>query len=505
MDTKIQNNSMIGILSGTFPVRDKNKNFSAIILIFSILLCALFIFNIAAFLLDLFAVEDRILVNIITLAISVLFFYLLFLRENRGDFFSSISIILFWYFLFFVISSFIVLLLPEVVNKINFWNWKFVANKINFWNWEISDVEYAVWMVTLSLYALCFGYKIAGNLGANIAFSLGLRPSRRRIVFYVCLAIVFSFLLNAIRAFLIQSDISAANENVNAWRGFQMGKYTLISFLQAFFSYIFYMCFIFPRDDNKNKMLVWCANIFIIYTIVSGIIDGFHQLKKTVIFNNLLFVAGFLHYTKRKIKALELFLLSVVGIALIVIVNYLRAKLAGYGQPIDHTTALLFFLHSIEAFEHLCMSISYFPQSHDYYYGQRLFEEVFYLLIPRAFWAEKPIAYGSRAILYDINPALFFSGYHTGLPAQFYADFGFIGVITGFAVFGVMIKALYNIFKKNMHNAGIVIIYLVIVNQSWLFLMGGFPWLNVLIIDVVPLFIVFKYVYPAHSAISNRL
>ena len=63
--------------------------------------------------------------------------------------------------------------------------------------------------------------------------------------------------------------------------------------------------------------------------------------------------------------------------------------------------------------------------------------------------------YGARTVLYDINPDFFFSGYAVGLPGQFYADFGLLGVIIGFAVFGALIRIVYNIFRK------------IVITQAW--------------------------------------
>lgn len=364
--------------------------------------------------------------------------------------------------------------------------------------WDMSHFEYAVWIVIFSLYALCFGYKLAQKIGVNVSLPFGTEPSIRRIVSYVFISIIVLLVIDIIRSHFIHASLleiiwpkSYGSELIRREDSIR-GYTTVLIFLGSFFSYIFFTCFMLPRDDPKNKVLIRCANIFILlyiaYTITNGIIT---TSKSGPIFLSF-FLFAFLHYTRRKVRFIELFILLFIGIFIMITFTSLRVPQAAFPLSFSH---ILFYMESFESFERLGMIISHFSHN-SYYYGQRLFEEIFILLIPRALWEGKPFIYGARSALYDINPDFFFSGYAVGLHGQFYADFGLPGVIIGFAVFGALIRVVYNIFRKNSHNIGVVILYIFLLGQSRNFFYGGFPWLNTFVMNILPFLIVLYYIYP---------
>lgn len=474
--------SMVELLSNAHSMKSR---LSTTILILSIFIFIFLLLSSVVTINDLLTIHERVLINAVVLILSILLFIAIFWNESRGDFFSFINIILWLYFPFFVIPIFAILFLPEVSTRSNYW--------------DMSSFEYAIWIVIFSLYSLCFGYKLAQKIGINISLPFGTKPSIRRIVSYVFISFIALLVIAIIKSHLIHASLLEiiwfkSYASIYTGREYGMGIYTLILFIESFFSYIFYMCLIFPRDDNKNKTLVWGANIFILLYIAYTVTNGIISTHKTGSILIPFFLIAFLHYTRRKVSFKELFILLFIGIFILITFNSLRTPQAIF--TLNFSNGVHEYFQSFDSFEHLIMIVSYFSDNHDYYMGHQLFEDIFYLLIPRALWEAKPSVYGFRIILYDINPDFFFSGYMTGLHGQFYADFGTPAVIIGLAIFGIIIKVVYNIFKTNMHKPGVVIIYLFVVSQSWLFLTGGFPWPNVVVMNIVPLFLVFKYTYP---------
>ena len=469
----------------------KNR-FSTIILILSIFVFISLLLSSVVTIMNLLTIHERILINTVVLILSILLFIAIFWNESEGDFFSFINIILCLYFPFFVIQIFAFLFIPE-------------ASILKSKYWDMSSFEYAVWIVIFSLYSLCFGYKLAQKIGLNVSLPFGTKPSIRRIVSYVFISFFVLIVIDIIKSYLMNVSLleiiwfkSYGSELIRKEDSIR-GYNTVLLFFGSFFSYIFFTCFMLPRDNPKNKAIIHSANIFILLYIAYTITNGIITTSKNGVIFIFLFLFAFLHYTRRKVKFKELFILLSIGIFIMIMFTSLRVPQATFPWYLSH---ILFYMESFESFERLGMIISHFSHN-SYYYGQRLFEEIFILLIPRALWEGKPLIYGARSALYDINPDFFLTGYAVGLLGQFYSDFGIPGVIIGFALFGALIRVVYNIFKKNSHNTGVVILYILILGQSRNFFYGGFPWLNIFVMYILPFLAVLYYIYPSRSKLGQ--
>jgi len=327
---------------------------------------------------------------------------------------------------------------------------------------------------------------------------LGAEPSIKRIKSYVFISIIALLVLAIIKSYLMQTSLleviwlkSYGSEFIKKEDSIR-GYNTILSFFGSFFSYILFVCFMLPRDNSKNKALIHCANIFILLYIAYAIANGIITTSKTPVIFLTLFLTAFFHYTRRKVRFVELFILLLFGMFILITFTFLRNPQVPRALNLSN---VVYYMESFESFERLGMIISHFSNN-AYYFGKTLFEETFLLLIPRALWEGKPLVYGARTALYDINPDFFFTGYAVGLHGQFYADFGLPGVIIGFAIFGALIRIVYNIFRKNSHNTGMIILYIFILGQSRNFFYGGFPWFNILVMNILPFFIVLYYIYP---------
>jgi len=261
-----------------------------------------------------------------------------------------------------VIPIFAILFIPE-------------ASIIKSSYWVMPSFEYAVWVVIFSLYSLCFGYKLAQKIGVNVSLPLGAKPSIRRILSYVFISIIAFLVIAVIKSHLMHASLleiisfkrygSELIRREDSIRGYS----TILSFFGYFFSYIFFVCFMLPRDNPKNKVLIRCANIFILlyiaYTITNGIIT---TSKSGPIFISF-FLVAFLHYTRRKVRFIELFILLSVSIFILITFTSLRTPQAGFPLSFSH---ILIYMQSFESFERLGMIISHFSHN-SYYFGQRLF------------------------------------------------------------------------------------------------------------------------------------
>ena len=149
----------------------------------ALFITSLIFFDAAIMLTGALSVHDRIIFHTAILILSIAMFTASFWRETGRDFFSFINIVLILYFLMFVIPIFILLYIPAGRTKPNYW--------------DMASAEHSVWIVTISLYSLVFGYILARRNNAGIALTLSNRPSIKRmgIVFVICATLWFIYYL----------------------------------------------------------------------------------------------------------------------------------------------------------------------------------------------------------------------------------------------------------------------------------------------------------------------
>ncbi len=134
------------------------------------------------------------------------------------------------------------------------------------------------------------------------------------------------------------------------------------------------------------------------------------------------------------------------------------------------------------------------PDQIPYQYGQRLLEELIYPIFPRIFFDFKPEVYGSNI----------FWEYHRGfitaetqnweaisLPGYFYLDFGFLGVLGGGFLFGVITRYIYRRLILQGISRGSVCLYGLVCVVNFL-AARAFIWTTqtILIHFVAPFFVI---------------
>lgn len=74
----------------------------------------------------------------------------------------------------------------------------------------------------------------------------------------------------------------------------------------------------------------------------------------------------------------------------------------------------------------------------------RTFSELFYFYIPRAWWPEKPVAFGYSFGMEYLDPLVYYkASYATSLPGELFMNFHVFGIFGGFLLLGIVMRALY--------------------------------------------------------------
>jgi oligosaccharide repeat unit polymerase len=463
-----------------------DSTYSKIIAILNVVLFSVSIF---IFVTKIATPVVRLNLFILTFFLAILFSYWMFYLKNKGDIFAFINVLIFWYFIVFFMPLFLITYFPETRTKPAYWTF--------------ASLELAVFLIILSLYASISGYIFAGNTGSKWRLRLGASPSVKRIVIIIFVIGMLYLISVILRTYFMKTTLlnvlSFHSYATNfTKREYSMGVYTFTNILGSGVGYLFFLYLMLPKDRSTKNIIIWFTPVVFLFLIYS-LIGAFLNTTKAVFFNFIFFIMVYYNYIIKKIRLFQIVVAFFCCMLILTSFNY-RRMVGDMEKKLSLLNSVKFlYTQTFEDMETLAVVCNFFPNNHPYYNGKRTVEEILVLPIPRALWKDKPLAYGFRAIINDINPAWFSYGFHSGLQSQFYADFGIIGVIFGFFIFGALIRLVYNIFSEHKYNKGMVIFYICIISNSWLYLKGGFPWLSLAIASYIPLYLLLKYIYPENK------
>jgi hypothetical protein len=190
------------------------------------------------------------------------------------------------------------------------------------------------------------------------------------------------------------------------------------------------------------------VNKFDLITIVLSTMLLFYGSKYAV-FD--LIIILFVYFEQfRRLPMRKLFIMGFVAAALLVSYRYYQSKM---DQDV-FTTALSYF----DLYKNQSLLIrKIMEEKFDFYYG-RIYFSSYLKYIPRAIWSDKPFAFGSAILNYDLFPENARNGY---MPAfglgPLFADFGFVSVFV-FAFFSGMLRNyLYRIFLNSQNSFSFIL------------------------------------------------
>ena len=196
---------------------------------------------------------------------------------------------------------------------------------------------------------------------------------------------------------------------------------------------VFTLCL---ANKKKNKLYYFLYLIPLIASFFTGS-KGF-MLGVIILF--ILFFDCF----EKRIKFIHLAIAGVIGLVLIILLLYVQSgiSLAAYS---DYYTNFLNYL-------------SYFKENDmTHTYGQIQFEEIFWNLVPRAFYSDKPYVYGQVRIANIFYPYEALVAGNTPSFSEYvvpYSDFGLIGVFFSFFFGGFFQGLIERAFRDSAKKYG---------------------------------------------------
>jgi len=158
------------------------------------------------------------------------------------------------------------------------------------------------------------------------------------------------------------------------------------------------------------------------------------------------------HYYIRKIKIKTIFVFLIVLVVLIASVSYYRIygiESSRWINKISESNSNFDFLFipAIERsyhFDMLLIIVNEVNSIDKLRLGSTL-TELLWFFIPRAWWNNKPRSFGYTFGLEFLNPSIYYNtSYSVPLVGELFLNFHIIGVILGFFLFGILMRAFYS-------------------------------------------------------------
>jgi hypothetical protein len=215
--------------------------------------------------------------------------------------------------------------------------------------------------------------------------------------------------------------------------------------------------------------------------------------RKSLLFELILGLVVVGHYLHRRIKGRTLVALVVPALVLVSLAFYFKdygfktqAIKDQYSQQPAWEAVIDPLLSRSYQFDATTMIVAKTTSVSDYRLGST-FEDLLWFYIPRQWWPDKPVSFG-----YSFAPE-FFPGanldaaYAPSMVGELYLNFWIIGVIFGFYMFGLLLRACYDAFAQRRTNLATAVYVIVLFRLTNMIEGTITTHVEFLIAEIVPL------------------
>ena len=205
-----------------------------------------------------------------------------------------------------------------------------------------------------------------------------------------------------------------------------------------------------------------CVNFMLVlaWFVVAG--------RKSLLFELMFGLLVLRHYLRRRIRGRVLIVALVPALLVVSFAFYFK----DYGLRVDSITAQYSHQSVPEAvaaplidrsydFDAATMIVSRTRSVEDYRLGST-FDDLLWFYVPRQWWPDKPLSFGYTFAGEFFPGANLTSSYTPSMVGELYLDFGVIGVILGFYMFGLVLRATYEALVGKGTHLGIAVYIIVL-------------------------------------------
>ena len=229
---------------------------------------------------------------------------------------------------------------------------------------------------------------------------------------------------------------------------------------------------IYCFNKAKKRFIKVSMALIIIYSVIAMFCTGYRGNVLYIVGTGIVF--SYLHrIQKQKITArfyvISAMVLTLAMVGMSVQFNFrkhgfdaMQIKIRKIGLPvlkrrdIPRRFKLLKRWESVDSYENSMLLIDAIPDHVNFLNG-RSFYELIINPIPRKLWPEKP--YGFGLFLAGLKSRIPVQGLAGSLVGESYANFGVLGVIVIFFLFGIGARAFHQIYIKKRDNDFIIMLY----------------------------------------------
>lgn len=300
----------------------------------------------------------------------------------------------------------------------------------------------------LGLIIFYIGYYL--KIGTIIANSLPKIPKVYWNKYQLAAAIFFSFFVGIFPIFLTIK------------RGIEVGKdYIIISLATI---PLVGLSLLYLKCSIEKRRLLEIFLIFLILLFSSSLFFFLHAGKATMVETGILILVLY-HYLNRYISVKKVIFIILLSIPILSFVwgyrslgNFTDAKnyfISAISHPSELFTPILIRSYGTDAFAVIL------DKTDEFKIGGSLGELVWFYM-PRQIWPEKPYSYsyvfGKEYLTTQAGPFVIPS-----LIGEFYLNFAWVGIIIGFLLTGIILKAIYAYFVARNDGKISILLYALII------------------------------------------
>jgi len=394
-----------------------------------------------------------------------IYFLIIFIETRKNKYFSPFILVATVYFLYFIFKAFVFYLNTDEVEEY-----------FRLHNIDIEHIQQALFMLSLSFISFYLGYKVTKpnkqNKKYNIGFSFeNTNPKKLFQINFILFFIWFAF---NIYKFTIGLTHYAGAYSVAEKYAF--GLPYLLSIVISIFGYSFYfLMYLYFKYKIYKKLFYISLILKISFMLIGG---GALPMISLVLSYLLIYFwanAWNIQYKKPQINLLKLSLFGFLGLGLLIFIYLFKTisrEFIKLGiQPldilfnIDYTYLSIVFSHI--DFSYLILSlfnrfmgvdaIANIMNSIDLGYIDYSYGYMFYLLavgiIPKFILHDKPeVSMGmwyTETLWNRDNLATGYQNTALFIPGDLYLNFGYIGVIFGMFIYGLLLGYIFKIWFNN--------------------------------------------------------
>lgn len=282
------------------------------------------------------------------------------------------------------------------------------------------------------------------------------------------------------------------------------GSFSSLGYYRLFMDLIQPLFYIFIMYIIQQKKRLWSS--LGMFTFLLGVLNmayPFIQSSRSNALYVLLNTGLIIYYLKGGIKWRQLLTVVLIGSVALVIMTGLRETHSKINsQTAAETNPLVIMVGSLNflGVDKTSQIIDEIPEKMNYQLGESM---VLWMVapIPRTMWPGKPdITYGrviGEAIYEKRDENSPGGGVPPGLIAELYLNFGYVGIIAGMFIFGLVLKLFYNALKKVRDTSvyGMVIYILVFIPFALKLIGGDVSSCTVRIFySLIPVYLIMKLV-----------